>query len=149
MANWFNVVEPVTNLIDDLFTSDEERQVALNELKRIENDVQSKVLELEGKVVELQGKVLEAQSQIITADAKGESWIQRSWRPVTMLTFLVLIICDSFGLLEFRLSEKAWELLQLGIGGYVIGRTVEKATPGVTQGIKNVLEKVRKPRESN
>lgn len=149
MANLLNVVEPVANLIDDLFTSDEERQAAHNELKRIENTAQSQVLALEGKVIELQGKVLEAQAQIITAEAKGESWLQRSWRPVTMLTFLVLIICDSFGLLEFRLSEKAWELLQLGIGGYVIGRTVEKAAPGVKQGIKNVIGKIRTPRESN
>ena len=145
IKNWFNVVEPITELIDDLFTSDEERQVVTNELKRIENMAQSQVLELEGKVVELQGRVLEAQAQIITAEAKGEDWLQRSWRPITMLTFLILIICDSFGLLEFRLSDKAWELLQLGIGGYVIGRTVEKAVPGAKQGIKKIIEKVRSP----
>ncbi|WP_304635522.1 3TM-type holin [Pseudoalteromonas sp.] len=145
MTKWLNFVEPVTNLIDDLFTSDEERQVAFNELKLIQNMAQSQVLKLEGKVVELQGQVLAAQAQIITAEAKGESWLQRSWRPITMLTFLVLIICDSFGWLEFRLSEKAWELLKLGIGGYVIGRTVEKAAPGVKQGIKSVIEKIRKP----
>ncbi|MEI8642754.1 3TM-type holin [Pseudoalteromonas sp. Hal040] len=141
IKNWFNVVEPITELIDELFTSDEERQIVTNELKRIENMAQSQVLELEGKVVELQGQVLEAQAQIITAEAKGESWLQRSWRPITMLTFLILIICDSFGLLEFRLSDKAWELLQLGIGGYVIGRTVEKAVPGAKQGIKKMIEK--------
>ncbi|MGS0496353.1 3TM-type holin [Pseudoalteromonas mariniglutinosa] len=145
ISNWFNVVEPVTNLIDDLFTSDEERQTVTNELKRIENTAQSQVLELEGKIVELQGQVLAAQSQIITAEAKGESWLQRNWRPITMLTFLILICLDSFGVLAFRLSEQAWDLLQLGIGGYVIGRTVEKAAPGVKQGIKNVIEKVRKP----
>lgn len=145
IKNWFNVVEPITELIDDLFTSDEERQIVTNELKRIENMAQSQVLELEGKVVELQGQVLEAQAQIITAEAKGESWLQRSWRPITMLTFLILIICDSFGLLEFRLSDKAWELLQLGIGGYVIGRTVEKSVPGAKQGIKKIIEKVRSP----
>lgn len=146
MANLLNVVEPVANLIDDLFTSDEERQVAHNELKRIENTAQSKVLELEGKVVELQGQVLAAQSQIITAEAKGESWLQRNWRPITMLTFLILICLDSFGVLAFRLSEQAWDLLQLGIGGYVIGRSVEKAAPGIKHALNNVIEKVRKPR---
>ena len=149
MANLLNVVEPVANLIDDLFTSDEERQAAHNELKRIENAAQSQVLALEVKVVELQGKVLEAQAQIITAEAKGDSWLQRSWRPITMLTFLLLIVCDSFGLLKFRLSLEAWELLKLGLGGYVVARTVEKVAPGVKQGIKNVIEKVRKPGESN
>ncbi|KAA1165466.1 hypothetical protein EU508_00605 [Pseudoalteromonas fuliginea] len=146
MANWFNLVAPVTKLVDDLFTSDEERQIVTNELKRIENTAQSKVLELEGKVVELQGQVLAAQSQIITAEANGESWLQRNWRPITMLTFLILICLDSFGVLAFRLSEQAWDLLQLGIGGYVIGRTVEKAAPGVKYALNNVIEKVRKPR---
>lgn len=145
ISNWFNVVEPVTKLIDNLFTSDEERLAVTNELKRIENAAQSQVLELEGKIVELQGKVLEAQSQIITAEAKGESWLQRNWRPITMLTFLLLVCFDSFGWLAFRLSAQAWDLLQLGIGGYVIGRTVEKATPGFKQSFKNVIEKVRKP----
>ena len=145
IKNWFNVVEPITNLIDDLFTSDEERQAVTNELKGIENAAQSQVLVLEGKIVELQGKVLEAQSQIITAEAKGESWLQRNWRPIAMLTFLVLVCFDSFGWLAFRLSAQAWELLQLGIGGYVIGRSVEKAAPSVKQSIKNVIEKVRKP----
>lgn len=146
MANWFNLVAPVTKLVDDLFTSDEERQIVTNELKRIENTAQSKVLELEGKVVELQGQVLAAQSQIITAEANGESWLQRNWRPITMLTFLILICLDSFGVLAFRLSEQAWDLLQLGIGGYVIGRSVEKAAPGVKHALNNVIEKVRKPR---
>lgn len=145
MANWFNLVAPVTKLVDDLFTSDEERQIVTNELKRIENTAQSKVLELEGKVVELQGQVLAAQSQIITAEANGESWLQRNWRPITMLTFLILVCFDSFGWLAFRLSAQAWDLLQLGLGGYVIGRTVEKAAPGVKQSIKNVIEKARKP----
>jgi len=52
--------------------------------------------------------------------------MQRNWRPITMLTFLVLVVCDSFGLLKFRLSNEAWTLLQIGLGGYVIGRTGEK-----------------------
>ena len=43
-----------------------------------------------------------------------------------MLTFLVLVVCDSFGLLKFRLCNEAWTLLQIGLGGYVIGRTGEK-----------------------
>ena len=45
-----------------------------------------------------------------------------------MLTFLVLVVCDSFGLLAFRLAAEAWVLLQIGLGGYVVGRTAEKVT---------------------
>ena len=52
--------------------------------------------------------------------------MQRNWRPITMLTFLVLVVCDSFGFLKFRLNNEAWLLLQIGLGGYVVGRTGEK-----------------------
>lgn len=65
--------------------------------------------------------------------------MQRNWRPITMLTFLVLVVGDALGLLPFRLAEQAWDLLQLGMGGYVIGRSVEKAAPalaGAVQGRK-------------
>jgi len=53
-------------------------------------------------------------------------WLQRNWRPITMFVFLVLIVFDSFGVLKFRLNNEAWGVFQLGIGGYVIGRSVEK-----------------------
>jgi hypothetical protein len=43
-----------------------------------------------------------------------------------MLTFLILVVCDSFGWLAFSLSSEAWTLLQIGLGGYVVGRTGEK-----------------------
>lgn len=74
-----------------------------------------------------------SQIRIIEAEAKGQSWLQRNWRPITMLTFLVLVVCDSFGFLKFRLSNEAWILLQIGLGGYVVGRTGEK-----------IVEKIRK-----
>ncbi|MHA1920789.1 MAG: 3TM-type holin, partial [Promethearchaeota archaeon] len=70
-------------------------------------------------------------SAIIIAEAKGQSWIQRNWRPITMLTFLVLIICDCFGLLTFRLSNEAWGLLKIGLSGYIIGRSAEKLAPSI------------------
>nr|WP_312037212.1 3TM-type holin [Pseudoalteromonas sp. MMG012] len=145
MSDWVGLGTVLGNLLDDVFTSDEEKMQLNNELKRIDNLIVSERLQLESKVIELQGQVLAAQSQIITAEAHGESALQRCWRPITMLTFLVLIICDSFGLLAFRLSEQAWELLQLGIGGYVIGRTVEKAAPSVKSMATSVIQNIRKP----
>ena len=43
-----------------------------------------------------------------------------------MLTFLVLAVGDSLGLLATPLRDEAWALLQLGLGGYVVGRSGEK-----------------------
>ncbi|KZX01013.1 hypothetical protein JL49_08145 [Pseudoalteromonas luteoviolacea] len=145
MSNWVGLGTVLGNLLDDIFTSDEEELKLKNELKRIDNLIVSERLQLESKVIELQGQVLAAQSKVITAEAKGESVLQRCWRPITMLTFLLLIVLDSFGLLAFRLSEQAWELLQLGIGGYVIGRTVEKAAPSVKSMAVSAIKNIRKP----
>ncbi|XDZ71321.1 hypothetical protein AB8879_02835 [Alphaproteobacteria bacterium LSUCC0744] len=41
-------------------------------------------------------------------------------------------MADSLGLLAFRLSAEAWGLLQIGLGGYVVGRSVKKVAPQIT-----------------
>ncbi len=114
--------QPVADLIDNLHTSEEERLT-----------IKAKVFELQTQtatqMMQYESQLLESQSEVIMAEAQGQSWLQRNWRPITMLTFLVLVICDSFGLLAFRLSEEAWTLLQIGLGGYVVGRSVEKIVP--------------------
>ena len=120
------IVKPVTDLIDNLTTTDEERGKLKIEMTKIENEFLGKALEYEAKLLDSQGRIVEA-------EAKGQSWLQRNWRPITMLTFLILVVCDSFGWLAFRLSDEAWTLLQIGLGGYVIGRTGEK-----------IVEKIRK-----
>ncbi len=89
-----------------------------------------KKAEIEAKLLEFEGSVLKTQASVIMAEANGQSWLQRSWRPITMLTFLVLVVVDSFGLLPFRLAEEAWGLLKIGLGGYVIGRSAEKVATG-------------------
>lgn len=121
-----SLIKPVSKLIDKLHTSDEERGEIVNALTTLENEMSSKVLEYESKV-------LEARASIIKTEAQGQGWLQRSWRPITMLTFLVLVVCDSFGLLTFRLAAEAWTLLQLGLGGYVVGRSAEKILPSIIE----------------
>ena len=37
-----------------------------------------------------------------------------------------LVVCDSFGWLANPLASEAWTLLQIGLGGYVTSRGVEK-----------------------
>ncbi|MCB9207719.1 MAG: hypothetical protein H6611_10515 [Ignavibacteriales bacterium] len=114
-----SVVKPIGDLIDSVTTTDEERNEAKLKLTEIENNLVLQLVDYEKSLVDAKGKVIEA-------EAKGESWLQRNWRPITMLTFLILVVCDSFGLLAFRLSNEAWTLLQIGIGGYVVGRSGEK-----------------------
>ena len=116
--------KPVTKIVDDLHTSDEERFVIKKEIAKLESDIQIRVLDYEKQMIQ-------SKSSIISAEANGQSWLQRNWRPITMLTFLCLVVCDSFGLLTFRLAPEAWTLLQIGMGGYVIGRSFEKILPSI------------------
>jgi hypothetical protein len=111
-----NVIKEIGNVIDNLFTNDEERIKAKNEIFKV----------LKQKELELQ----QMQTDIIIAEAKG-NWLQRSWRPILMLAFGFIVIYVKFiaPLFDLRIPElenEFWNLLQLGIGGYVIGRTGEK-----------------------
>lgn len=113
------IFKPAADLVDDLVTSEEEKLQIQKQLREIENKFQEKVLVYEAQL-------LEKRADIVKAEATGQSWLQRSWRPITMLTFLVLVVCDSFGILKNPLAEEAWTLLQIGLGGYVVGRSAEK-----------------------
>lgn len=132
MAIWnflTGLIQPVTQLVDDLHTSDEERLAVKAKLFEMQNTMAQRVMDYEARL-------LEAKTQVITAEAEGKSWIQRSWRPITMLTFLALVVADAFGLTAFRLADEAWTLLQIGLGGYVVGRSAEKVIPKVAEVMK-------------
>lgn len=118
-----SIFKPVADLVDNVTTTDEERMSLNNALQTIENNVKMKTLELEAEL-------LKAQSSIIIAEAQGESWIQRNWRPVTMLSFVSLTACHWLGLTPENLTEKEvielMEIVKIGLGGYVVGRSAEK-----------------------
>ncbi len=118
------MIEPVTKLVDDLHTSEEERLAIKAKLFEMQTSITSQTLDYEARLVE-------AKTKVITAEAQGASWMQRNWRPITMLSFLGLVIADTFGWTEFRLAQEAWTLLQIGLGGYVVGRSAEKIAPKV------------------
>jgi hypothetical protein len=82
-------------------------------------------------------KELEAAASVIRAEAEGESWLQRNWRPLLMCVFGAIVANNyvvapymqalfSFSV-ELAVPEPMWELLKLGVGGYILGRSSEKA----------------------
>lgn len=129
VLNWFSgAIGPISDVIDAVHTSDEERLKLDLAFKKVQ-------AELSGKLIELESQLLAAQASVIVAEAQGGSWLQRNWRPITMLTFLILIVADTFGFTEYRLSEQSWGLLKIGLGGYVVGRSVEKVAPVVAKAV--------------
>ena len=113
------VFKPAAELIDALHTSDDERLQAKARLLEVQAASMDKVLETESRM-------LEARAGIVQAEASSGHWLTATWRPITMLVFLALVVADALDILPNRLSDEVWPLLQLGLGGYVVGRSVEK-----------------------
>ena len=113
------IFKPAATLVDELHTSEEERLKAKGHLL----DVQAAAMQ---RVFDYEKEMIKGQQAIVTAEAKSEHFIVAAWRPITMLTFLILAVGDSLGLLATPLKDEAWMLLQLGLGGYVVGRSGEK-----------------------
>ena len=84
----------------------------------------------------------QAAAAVILAESKSEHWITATWRPILMLTitaivgwnFLVAPLIELAVLLSTNdqvplsipLPEQLWNLLMIGVGGYVVGRSGEK-----------------------
>lgn len=123
------IFEPAAKLIDDVHTSEEEKLTIKTRLSELQNQITT-------KFIELQTKLLEAQSKIIVAEAQGDSWLQRNWRPLTMLSFVAIVVNNH--ILHPYLSifweeapmldvpQDLWDLIKIGLGGYVVGRSWEK-----------------------
>ena len=82
-----------------------------------------------------------AQAEIVKAEAASSHWLAANWRPLTMLTFVGLIVARMFGYTAPEISEseymELWGLVKLGLGGYVIGRSVEKVGPSLVGKLLN------------
>ena len=107
-----------------------------------------------------------ARREAILSELRSDSWMTRSWRPALM--FLLMMFLLFFGLIlplmELfagrplpaephldRIPEPLWNLLALGVGGYVGGRTVEKIAAQWARGTQprrppGVLAKQRRAR---
>ena len=77
-------------------------------------------------------KVIEAQKAAIIAEATGHSWLQRNWRPILMLMFAYIIahnyiLVPLLGITRVETPPQLFDIIKLGIGGYIVGRSVEKS----------------------
>ena len=108
---------------------------AEDELKRME--IQARMNEA---LIANQAQIEAAAAKVIEAEAAGESWLQRNWRPLTMMVFVGLIVAKWIGWTAPGVSEalelRLLGLIEIGLGGYVIGRSVEKVAPVIAEALK-------------
>ena len=91
-------------------------------------------------VLQQSAAIEQAAAKIVETEAASTYWLAANWRPLLMLTFGGLIVARWFGWAAPELSEaeyiKLWDIVQLGLGGYVIGRSVEKVAPVLAGALK-------------
>ncbi len=96
-----------------------------------------KLLELEQRGILT--PLLEA-SKIIVAEAQAGG-IAAKWRPIVMLTFTALIVARWLGFSAPGISQdeimKLWNIVEFGLGGYVVGRSGEKMVSVAAQAYVN------------
>ena len=89
----------------------------------------------------------QAAAQVVMAEAKSEHKITATWRPILMLTITAIvgwnyliapianvILTQIIGepiALSIPLPDELWNLLMIGVGGYVVGRSAEKVADKV------------------
>ena len=101
-----------------------------DEAERLKADITRQAMSMADS--ELKGAV-----QIITAEATGESWLQRNWRPLLMLWFAGLVGAHWLGFTPPNLPQDVvinlLFFVQVGVGGYVLGRSGEKMVKAYKQ----------------
>ena len=84
-----------------------------------------------------ESEVFKSLTEVVKEEARSEHFLVAAWRPITMLTF-VFIIANNYILspyiglffgvdVSLEIPPDMWDLLKIGLGGYVVGRSGEKA----------------------
>lgn len=121
------VLAPViTKVIGNLFPDPEQKAKAEAETYK--------------QLLDHQAEIESAAAKIIQTEAASSHWLAANWRPLTMLIFVGLITARWFGWAAPNLSDaeyiKLWDIVEFGLGGYVVGRSVEKIVPSLAAAIR-------------
>ena len=123
-------MKTVTNLVSAVGEIVDRLTLPGREKKQLETDI----LQL---LIAVEEKTITEQAAAIREEARG-NWLQRSWRPIVMLVFTLIILAGTFLNLPILAdTSRFWDLLEIGLGGYIIGR-------GSEQLVSSLLKRPRK-----
>mgnify|MGYP002580225294 FL=1 len=112
-------MKTVTNLVSAVGEIVDRLTLPGREKKQLETDI----LQL---LIAVEEKPTTEQAAAIREEARG-NWLQRSWRPIVMLVFTLIILAGTFLNLPILAdTSRFWDLLEIGLGGYIIGRGSEQ-----------------------
>ena len=128
-----DIVKGASEIIDGLHTSDEERLAAKGKLAALQIRMNEQALRHEAEL-------LRETSKNIRAEVASGTWLGANWRPIVMLVFAGLLVAHWLGLTAENLGEAEivglLDIVKLGLGGYVIGRSAEKIIPSTVRAMK-------------
>lgn len=125
-----DLFKPAVDLVDELHTSGEEKMVHKENMLKLKIELENIQTAITTKLIEYHTAVMEAQQEIVVAEAKGDGWLQKSWRPIAMLVFMAMIVITWLGFSSSTVSEemhiRILDIVQGGLWGYIGARSVEK-----------------------
>ena len=109
--------------------------------------------DLQTQMLQSHTEELTAAARVIEAEAKA-GWFASSWRPLLMYVLIFILIWNYVlgpvilfffkASITITLPGDVWTLLQIGLGGYVVGRSAES----VARTIANKPQPVSKDQEN-
>ena len=126
------IFKPAMEAIDAVHTSTDEKLARKAELLNIQ-------IAFLAQGIQYEQQRLKEQAAIVAAEAKSEHWLTATWRPITMLTFVALLVATWLGWtkdIPLALQLELMSIVKIGLGGYVVGRSVEKVVPPLVESFK-------------
>tara|TARA_R100000742_G_C4277110_1_gene98698 strand:+ start:1921 stop:2322 length:402 start_codon:yes stop_codon:yes gene_type:complete len=92
--------------------------------------------QITSQMLDNKSKELQSAASIIQAEASSKHWLTATWRPALMWICIIVIFNNYiilpfanlvFGAsIELSIPDPMWNLLTIGVGGYIAGRSGEK-----------------------
>ena len=106
-----------------------------------DKDLQEKLkAQLNEQLLKSSTEELKAAASIVEAEAKA-GWFTASWRPLLMYVLIFVLVFNYIfapiikmltgSVVGFDLPGDVWTLLQIGLGGYVVGRSGESIAKSI------------------
>jgi len=121
------ILQAIAPLAKILFNTIDKAVADKDLAAKLKNDLQTQLLQSHTQE-------LTAAARVIEAEAKA-GWFAASWRPLLMYVLIFVLVFNyifapvikmiSGHIVGFELPGDVWTLLQIGLGGYVVGRSSE------------------------
>lgn len=101
-------------------------------------------------VNDVDGQAAAAQAQVLSTVLSQGSFLEKNWRPMFMLILMIIVVAFFFGYTPPHINDvmsptmrEIWDLLKIGLCGYMPLRTLEKIVQQINIGsiLKTLVNK--------